>query len=36
MCNVADVMHSTADSSRSATNGMRVTADIKGNNTLFQ
>ena len=28
MCNVADIMHSTADSTRSATDSMQVTADI--------
>ena len=45
MCNVADIMHSTADSTDSATNSMQVAADnliktildfSKGNNTLFQ
>ena len=45
MCNVADILHSPADSKHSATNSMQVAADIlpkthfrpfKGENTLFQ
>ena len=36
MCNVADVMHSSDDSTHSATDSMQVTADILPKTHFFQ